>query len=77
MEYKVTTMFQFKVIGFQKEFDYETAYQEIPKFWDEICEKYAAMAVCMDRNDCADKDNKHHFGIHCTKKVGGGSFSDK
>ena len=28
MEYKVTTMFQFKVIGFQKEFDYETAYQE-------------------------------------------------
>ncbi len=31
-----------KVIGFQKEFDYETAYQEIPKFWGEICEKYAA-----------------------------------
>jgi hypothetical protein len=40
-------------------------------------DKYAAMAVCMDRNDCVDKDNKHHFGIHCTKKVGGGSFSDE
>ena len=39
-------------------------------------DKYAAMAVCMDRNDCADKDNKHHFGIHCTKEACGGSFSD-
>ena len=42
MNYKITTMFPFKVIGFQKVFDNDTAYQEIPKFWDEICEKYAA-----------------------------------
>ena len=42
MDYTVTTMFPFKVIGFQKEFRGETAYAEIPKFWDEICEKYAA-----------------------------------
>ena len=41
MDYKITPMFPFKVIGFQKEFDYETAYAEIPRFWDEICEKYA------------------------------------
>ena len=41
MDYKITPMFPFKVIGFQKEFDYETSYAEIPKFWDEICEKYA------------------------------------
>ena len=41
MDYKITPMFPFKVIGFQKEFDNETAYTEIPKFWDEICEKYA------------------------------------
>jgi len=41
MEYKITPMFPFKVIGFQKVFDNETAYAEIPKFWDEICEKYA------------------------------------
>ena len=40
-------------------------------------DKYAGMVVYMDRNDCADKDNKHHFGTHCTKKVGGGSFSDE
>ena len=41
MDCKITPMFPFKVIGFQREFDYETAYAEIPKFWDEICEKYA------------------------------------
>lgn len=42
MDYKITNMFSFQVIGFQKEFTYEEAHQEIPKFWDEICEKYAA-----------------------------------
>lgn len=41
MDYRITTMFPFKVIGFQKIFDNETAYAEIPKYWDEICEKYA------------------------------------
>ena len=42
MEYKITPMFPFKLIGFQKIFDAETAQREIPEFWDEICEKYAA-----------------------------------
>ena len=41
MDYKIAPMFPFKVIGFQKVFDNETAYAEIPKFWDEICQKYA------------------------------------
>ena len=35
-------MFPLRVIGFQREFSYESSYAEIPKFWDEICEKYAA-----------------------------------
>ncbi|MBR3400924.1 MAG: AraC family transcriptional regulator [Parasporobacterium sp.] len=42
MDYKITPMFPFKVIGFQKEFDMETAYAQIPEFWDEITGKYAA-----------------------------------
>lgn len=41
MEFKIAPMFPFKVIGFEKVFSYETAYEEIPKFWDEICDKYA------------------------------------
>ena len=42
MEAKIVTLFGFKVIGFAKEFSYESAYAEIPGYWDEICEKYAA-----------------------------------
>ena len=41
MDYKIKQMTGFKVIGFQKTFDTETSYAEIPKFWDEICGKYA------------------------------------
>lgn len=42
MECRITPMFPFRLIGFQKVFDAETALAEIPAFWDEICEKYAA-----------------------------------
>ncbi|MBR6616773.1 MAG: AraC family transcriptional regulator [Oscillospiraceae bacterium] len=42
MDYKITKMFPLKVIGFQREFTFEEAYTEIPKYWDEICEKYAS-----------------------------------
>lgn len=42
MDVKIKNMFGFKVIGFVKEFSYDTAYDEIPKYWDEICKKYAA-----------------------------------
>ena len=41
MKVKITKLFPFKVIGFAKEFTFENAHAEIPKFWDEICEKYA------------------------------------
>ena len=41
MDYVISPMFPFRVIGFQKVFENETAYAEIPKYWDEICEKYA------------------------------------
>ena len=42
MDYRITPMFPFRVIGFERVFDNETAYAQIPKFWDEICEKYAS-----------------------------------
>lgn len=41
MDYRIAPMFPFKLIGFQKEFSMENSYEEIPKYWDEICEKYA------------------------------------
>ncbi len=41
MDYKLTPMFPFKLFGFQRDFYFESSYAEIPKFWDEIYEKYA------------------------------------
>lgn len=78
MEYKITPMFPFKVIGFQKVFDNETAYAEIPKFWDEICEKYAANVYAgnapTNPYEQALMDNCiGEYGV-CIDDIGGGKF---
>ena len=78
MDCKITPMFPFKVIGFQKEFDYETAYAEIPRFWDEICEKYANNVYA--GNDPANPYEQAlvdncigEYGV-CIDDLGGGRF---
>ncbi|MCR5034220.1 MAG: AraC family transcriptional regulator [Clostridia bacterium] len=78
MDYKITPMFPFKVIGFQKEFDNETAYAEIPKYWDEICEKYAynvyAGNAPTNPYEQALVDNCiGEYGV-CIDDIGGGKF---
>ena len=78
MEYKITPMFPFKVIGFQKVFDNETAYDEIPKFWDEICEKYATSVYAgnapANPYEQALMDNCiGEYGV-CIDDIGGGKF---
>ena len=78
MDCKITPMFPFKVIGFQKEFDNETAYTEIPKFWDEICEKYAYSVYAGDAPanpyEQALVDNCiGEYGV-CIDVIGGGKF---
>ena len=78
MEYKITPMFPFKVIGFQKVFENETAYAEIPKFWDEICEKYAfnvyAGNAPANPYEQALMDNCiGEYGV-CIDDIGGGKF---
>lgn len=78
MNFKVTKMFPFKGIGFQKEFTFEDAYREIPKFWDEITEKYAKN-VYMDNAPAnayekAIMDNSiGEYGI-CADDIGNGRF---
>ena len=78
MDYKIATMFPFKVIGFQREFDNESAYAEIPKFWNEIFHGPA-------KNVCAGKapvshcekaivdNNIGEYGI-CIDDIGNGKF---
>lgn len=78
MEVKITPMFPFKVIGFQKVFDNETAYTEIPKFWDEICENYAANVYAgnapANPYEQALMDNCiGEYGV-CIDDIGGGKF---
>ena len=78
MNYKITPMFPIKVIGFQKIFDLETAYAEIPKFWDEICEKYAANVYAgnapANPYEKALVDNCiGEYGV-CIDDIGGGKF---
>ncbi len=36
MDYVVEKMEEFQVIGLVKDMDFETSYQDIPKFWDEV-----------------------------------------
>ena len=43
MDNRIVNMSSFKVIGFQRIFEGETAYAEIPKFWGEIMGKYAGV----------------------------------
>ncbi|SCN21536.1 Regulatory protein SoxS [Clostridium sp. N3C] len=42
MDYTVEKKAAFKVIGFSREFSFDTAYKEIPEFWNEIFNKYGA-----------------------------------
>lgn len=78
MDFKVTPMFPFRLIGFQREFTEENACAEIPKFWDEICERYAANVYAGNppANPCeqALMDNCiGEYGV-CIDDVGGGRF---
>ena len=78
MEPKITPMFPFKLIGFQKEFTYEEAYSEIPKFWDETCERYASRVYAgnppANPYEQALVDNCiGEYGV-CIDDLGGGRF---
>ena len=77
MDYRITRMENFKVIGFQRDFDSETSYTEIPKFWTEITEKYSDVYA---GNEPADEygeairdNNIGEFGI-CIDDIGGTKF---
>lgn len=78
MDVKITTMFPFKVIGFQKIFEGETAYEEIPKYWDEICEKYtnnvyAGNAPANPYEQAIVDNSIGEYGI-CIDDIGEGRF---
>ena len=79
MDYTVSPMWGFKVIGFEREFDYETAYKEIPAFWDEICEKYCTHTIYAGLPPACPEEKAiienciGEYGV-CIDDVGGGKF---
>ena len=79
MDYKIKTMTGFKVIGFARVFDGETSYVEIPRFWDEIREKYAdsvwkGNAPANTYEKAIVDNNIGEYGV-CVDDVGDGRFS--
>ena len=78
MDYKIMSKAGFKVIGFQKVFDSETSYAEIPKFWDEICTKYAnnvwaGKTPANAFEKAVAENNIGEYGI-CIDDIGGSKF---
>ena len=78
MDYKITKKDGLKVIGFQKIFDSETSYAEIPKFWGEMVEKYLSNVEAgkepANEYEKAVRDNRiGEFGI-CIDDIGGTKF---
>ena len=79
MNYTVSPMWGFRVIGFEREFSYENAYAEIPKFWDEICEKYCNHTIYAGKAPSCPEEQAiidnciGEYGV-CIDNVGGGKF---
>ncbi len=58
MDYVVEKMEAIKVVGYEKNFTFEAAYQEIPRFWDEVMSN-------------AKNEGVGEFGI-CIENISGG-----
>ena len=79
MDYVISPVWGFKVIGFQRVFSYDTAYEEIPRFWDEICERYCTRTIyaglapsCPEEQAIID-NCIGEYGV-CIDDLGGGKF---
>lgn len=78
LDFTVSPMFGFKVIGFEKIISAENAYKEIPEFWNELCEKYFSNVYSgkkdLNPQEQVIKDNCiGEYGV-CIDDIGGGKF---
>lgn len=74
MNFTVSKMQGFAVIGFEREFQYETAYREIPKFWDEIMSRYCGPNAAPSPAAQTVKDCRvGEYGV-CIDNACGGKF---
>jgi len=79
MDYVLSPMWSFRVIGFERTFSYENSYKEIPEFWDEICEKYCNHTIYAGLEPSCPEEKAiidnciGEYGI-CIDDMGGGKF---
>ncbi|MBQ0125528.1 MAG: AraC family transcriptional regulator [Clostridiales bacterium] len=79
MDFVVSPMWQFKLIGFERVFSYEEAYKKIPEFWDEICEKYCNHTIYAGKAPSCPEEHAiidnciGEYGV-CVDDLGGGKF---
>ena len=78
MDCRIMTMDPFTVIGYQKEFDSETSYQEVPKFWGVYFEKFADGIFSGKEPACAEEraiiDNRIGEYAVCIDDIKGDRF---
>ena len=78
MDYKIVSRFPFRLIGFERIFSVETAYSEIPKYWEEIFSRYEANARAGSEpaNACEKAFLDYNIGEYavCIDDVGEGQF---
>ena len=61
MDYKIVEKDAFTVMGASKMFKYDTAFAEIPKFWDEHFDSGKGKAVCGMYGVCIEEAGKGEF----------------
>lgn len=62
MDYRIVKKSAFTVIGVSKNFTYEEAYKEVPKFWEDFNKTEASKHICT------------MYGINNDKSMGGSEF---
>jgi AraC family transcriptional regulator len=61
MDYKIVDKDAFTVMGASRMFKYDTAFAEIPKFWDEHFDSGKGKAVCGMYGVCIEDAGKGEF----------------
>lgn len=65
MDYIVEKMENFQIIGLEREFSFDTSYEQIPKYWDEFCADYLARLTRTGKpaNELEETILKCHVGM--------------
>lgn len=69
LDYTIEQMEAFQVIGFERIFQYDSAFDNIPKFWEEYCSKYMKQCEEELRESCIGM-----YGISIEEEVEGKEF---